>query len=85
MPEIEIGVVRHYFDRISVAAIEITNDTLRVGDTIHIKGHTTDVTAAVDSMQVEHNKIEAAKSGDSVGIKVPAKVRPQDKVYKVVS
>jgi putative protease len=85
MPEIEIGVVRHYFDRISVAAIEITNDTLRVGDTIHIKGHTTDVTAAVDSMQVEHNKIETAKSGDSVGIKVPAKVRPQDKVYKVVS
>lgn len=83
MPEIEIGIVRHYFDRISVAAIEITNDSLKIGDTIRIKGHTSDLTTQVESMQVEHNKIETAKVGDAIGIKVPGKVRPQDKVFKI--
>ena len=83
MPEQEIGVVRHYFDKIYVAAIDITQGELAVNDTIRIKGHTSDVSTQVASMQVEHNKIDLAKAGDSIGIKVPAKVRPQDKVYRV--
>ncbi len=83
MAEQEIGSIQHYFDKISVAVINVTQGELAVGDTIHIKGHTTDVTTKIESMQIEHTKIEKAKAGDAAGTKVPAKVRPQDKVYKV--
>ncbi len=83
MAEQEIGIIKHYFDKISVATIDITQGELSVGDSIHIKGHTTDITTTIGSMQIEHTKIEKAKAGDSIGTKVPAKVRPQDKVYKV--
>ena len=83
MAEEEIGVIQHYFDKIGVAVISVTQGELVAGDTIHIKGHTTDVTTQIASMQIEHNKIEKAKAGDSAGTKVPAKVRPQDKVFKV--
>jgi len=83
MAEQEIGVIQHYFDKISVAIISVTQDELSIGDTIHIKGHTTDVSMKIESMQFEHNKIEKAKVGESAGVKVPAKVRIQDKVFKV--
>ena len=83
MAEQEIGVIQHYFDRISVAVIHVTQGEILAGDTLHIKGHTTDVSMKIESMQIEHNKIEKANVGDSVGTKVPAKVRPQDKVFKV--
>ncbi len=83
MTEQEIGVVTHYFDKIGVAAIQITNGELSVGETVHIKGHTSDVTTVIASMQIEHTKIEKAKAGDSIGTKVPSKVRPQDKVFRV--
>ena len=83
MPEIEIGVVKHYFDKIGVAALQINTGTLSVGETIHIKGHTSDVTMTVDSMQIEHDKVTTAKPGDAVGLKVPSKVRDHDKVFKV--
>ena len=82
MEEKEIGYVSNYFGKISVAAIEITNGTLSVGDTIHFVGNTTDCKTAVDSMQIEHKSVTEAKKGDSVGIKVSEKVRRQDKVYK---
>lgn len=84
MPEIEIGTVTHYFDKINVAAIKIDNGELAVGDTIHIVGHTTDVTLTVESMQIEHNKVEKAVTGQVVGTKVPEKVRQHDRVFKVV-
>lgn len=83
MTEKEIGVVSHYFDKIGVAAIEITNGKLSVGDTIHIKGRTTDLTTTVESMQIEHEKVNEAKKGDAVGIKVTEKARQHDKVFKV--
>jgi len=83
MPEIEIGIVTHYFGHIDVAAIQLTNDELSVGDTIHVKGHTTDFTCRVDSMQVDHASVAKAKKGDGVGMKVPAKAHEHDKVYKV--
>ncbi|MBU4178351.1 MAG: translation elongation factor-like protein, partial [Actinobacteria bacterium] len=69
MPEQEIGRVSHYFNHINVAALELTGE-LAVGDTIHIKGHTSDFTEIVDSMQIEHDSVEKAGPGDSVGIKV---------------
>ena len=83
MAEQEIGVVQHYFDKISVAIIALIQGELAIGDIVHIKGHTTDVTTKIESLQIEHTKIEKGKAGDSVGTKVAAKVRPQDKVFKV--
>ena len=80
--EKEIGKVMGYFDKVQVVAIELT-DTLKVGDTIHIKGATTDFTQKVESMQVEHESVKEVKAGSSVGIRVKDKARPNDKVYKV--
>jgi putative protease len=67
-----------------VGAIEITEGELLVGDTIHIKGHTTDFTTTIDSMQIEHNTVEKAKKGDAIGIKLAERVRQHDKVFKVI-
>lgn len=83
MEEQEIGKVTSYFAKIGVVAIEITQGTLKVGDTLHFRGHTTDFTQTVESMQIEHQNVEQASVGDSVGIKVKERVRPHDKVYKV--
>jgi translation initiation factor IF-2 len=83
MPEEEIGKISDYFRKIGVAAIEITQGTLSVGDTIRIKGHTTDFTQVVESMQIEHQNVQTAKAGDSIGIKVKDHVRDHDQVYKV--
>ena len=81
--EEEIGKVGDYFAHIGVVALEITNDNLKIGDTIHIKGHTTDFTQQVESMQIEGKLIEEVKVGDSVGIKIKDRVRRHDTVYKV--
>jgi translation initiation factor IF-2 len=83
MPEEEIGKVTDYFRKIGVAAIDITQGTLSVGDTIRIKGHTTDFAQVVESMQIEHESVQTAKAGDSIGIKVKDHVRDHDQVYKV--
>ena len=83
MTEQEIGYVSNYYKNISVAAVEITNGSLSVGDTLHFHGHTTDFESPVDSMQIEHESITEAKQGDSIGLQVPGKVRKHDKVYKI--
>ncbi len=85
MGEEKIGFVSNYFSKISVAAVEITDGTVSVGDTLHFLGHTTDCESRVNSMQIEHKSVTEANKGDSVGIKVSEKVRENDKVYKVVS
>lgn len=78
-----VGKITHYFSNIGVAVIELS-DVLKVGDTIRIVGgETTDFTQGVDSMEIEHQKVEEAKSGDSAGLKVKEKVREGYKVYKV--
>ncbi len=78
-----IGKVTHYFDKIGVAVIEL-DAPLKVGDTIRIVGgESTDFTQEVESMEMEHEKIEKAKKGDSIGLKVKEKVREGYKVYKV--
>ncbi|MFN3477436.1 MAG: EF-Tu/IF-2/RF-3 family GTPase [Candidatus Methylomirabilales bacterium] len=84
MPEEKIGRVTDYFAKIGVAAVEITSGVLRVGDTIHIKGHTTDFQQVVDSMQIEKQPVQEAGPGQLVGIKVRDRVRDHDVVYKVV-
>ncbi|MBD72706.1 MAG: translation elongation factor-like protein [Candidatus Marinimicrobia bacterium] len=83
MKEQEIGYVSKYFGQISVAAIEITAGKLSVGDTIHIKGHTTDLKEEVKSIQIEHDAVESAKKGDSIGVQVSDKTRRKDKVFKL--
>jgi translation elongation factor EF-1alpha len=82
MPEEEIGRVAHYFNKIDVAAIELTGN-LAVGDEIHVKGHTSDWTQTVESMQIEHENVEKAGPGDSIGIKVLGHAHEHDIVYKV--
>jgi len=82
MPEEVIGKVSDFFARPVVAGIELTT-TLKVGDRIHIKGHTTDIEFTVDSMQINNVNVEQAKAGDAIGIKVSERVRRGDTVYKV--
>jgi translation elongation factor EF-1alpha len=84
MAEVEIGKVTHYFSKIGVMALTITSDTLRVGDTIHIKGHTSDFTQKVDSMQIDNKPVTEAGVGQSVGMRVAQHAREHDQVYKVV-
>ena len=82
MEEQEVGRVVDYFAKIGVAGIEMTGH-LAVGDTIHIRGHTTDFQQTVDSMQIEHQNVQEAKPGDSIGIKAKDRCRAHDVVYKV--
>jgi translation elongation factor EF-1alpha len=79
----EIGKVAHYFTKIEVAVIDLTAP-LSVGDRITIKGATTDFEQTVDSMQIEHENVETAKAGDSIGLRVDNRVREGDVVYKIV-
>ena len=84
MPEEkEIGKVTHFFNRISVAAIRLTGGGLKVGDTIRVKGATSDFTQRVDSMQVERESIESAGPGQEIGIKTVEPARQNDTVYLV--
>ena len=83
MKEIKIGKVSKYFAHPEVAAIEL-EETVKVGDTIHIKGHTTDFEQEIQSMQIQNESVKEAKSGDSIGVKVKERVRPNDLVYKVI-
>jgi putative protease len=78
--EKKLGKVDHFFGHLSVAAIKLTAP-LKVGDVIHIKGHTTDFTQRVDSLQIEHESLTQAKKGDDIGLKVKDKVREHDVVY----
>ena len=78
----EVGVILHYYNHIQVAVVRLL-DTLKKGDRIRIKGHTTDFEQDVTSMQIEHNTIETAEKGQEIGMKVNDKVREQDKVYKI--
>ena len=82
MAEVEVGKVSDFFARPVVAGIELTA-TLKMGDRIHIKGHTTDLEMTVESMQIDNANVEEAKKGKSVGIKVSDRVRRGDTVYKI--
>ena len=82
MPEEVIGKVTDFFSRPVVAGIELTA-TLKLGDKIHIKGHTTDMELVVDSMQINNADVEQAKAGDSIGVKISERARRGDIVYKV--
>lgn len=81
--EKQVGKITHFFAKIGVAAIEL-EDELKLGDTIHVKGHTSDWTQGVDSMQIEHDQVEKAGPGDVIGIRVDGHAREHDVVYIVL-
>jgi translation elongation factor EF-1alpha len=82
MAEKRVAKVTHYWPKVGVAALKLY-DTLKVGDTIHISGSTTDFEQTVGSMEIEHEAVEVAKKGQEVGLKVNERVRKDDRVYKV--
>jgi putative protease len=80
---VEVGRVAHFFSKINVAVIEL-KASMKVGDTIVFKGPNTDFEQVVDSIQIEHESVQQAEAGQSVGLKVLQRVRETDKVYKQV-
>ena len=83
MADIKIGKITHYFDKISVAVLEVTDNPLAIGDKIKITGHDNDVEQEVASMQVEHKNVKKAAKGDIVGLKVEQPVKEGSEVYKI--
>ena len=84
MGEIQVGRVTRYFGKVGVAAVEIQEGDLHIGDTIRIRGKNTDFSQTVESMQLEHDVVQKAVPGQLVGIKVLERARENDLVYKVV-
>ncbi|MFH0711415.1 MAG: U32 family peptidase C-terminal domain-containing protein [Candidatus Aenigmatarchaeota archaeon] len=81
--KIKIGFISHYYGKIGVAVLEL-EDELAVGDTISIEGPSTSFTQTVDSMEIEHKKVQVAKPGQSIGMKVSSPVKEKDTVFKVI-
>ena len=81
--EKEIGTVNHYFGKVGVGIVALT-DSLKIGDMIHIKGHSGEFTQQVESMRVDYKEVTEAAAGQEAGIKVNQKVHQNDKVYKVI-
>ena len=84
MEEKRVGEIIKFFGKISVAAIRLSEGSLKVGDKIHIVGHTTDITQTVDSMQIENQDVQEAGPGADIGIKLEDRAREHDVAYKVV-
>ena len=82
MSGIRIGQITHFFDRINVAVLVLT-ETIRMGDTIHFLGHSSDFTQEVKSLQIEHQPVEEAGAGQEVSIKFDRPVRPGTSVFKI--
>jgi len=82
--DVKVGKVIHFYTKISVAVVELTDGDLEVGDDIRITGATTDIRQKVESMQIEGVNIPKASKGQKIGLKVSARVREGDNVWKVV-
>ena len=83
MSETKIGAVTHYFTHLHVAAVTIADGELHIGDTIHIKGHTSDFSQKVASMELEHESVDVAKPGDDIAIAMDEYTREHDSVYLI--
>ena len=83
MTETRIGTVTHYYNHLHVAGVAITNGDLHKGDTIHVKGNTSDFEQKVESMQIDHEAVEVATPGDEIGLTVNEYAREHDNVYMV--
>jgi putative protease len=80
--EAQIGKITHYYSHLNVAVLEIT-DRLKVGETIHVFGHTTDFVQKVTSMEVDHQRVVVVEPGDNLALKVVEPVRVHDVIYRV--
>jgi hypothetical protein len=83
--EARVGTVTHYYSHLSVAVVQMESGSLRVGDTIHVIGHTSDFRQRVESMQIEHQPVFEVRAGQEFGLRVTEHAREQDAVYKVSS
>jgi len=83
MPETKVGVITHYFGKLGVAVVKATEGPIAVGDKIHIKGHTTDHTQVVESLQVEHRAVPRIEVGQDAGMQVGCHAHEHDQVFKV--
>ncbi len=77
-----IGVVTHYFSHLSVAIVQLETGSVREGDVVHIKGHTSDFTQRVESMEIDHVHVSEVRPGQSFGLRVKEHAREHDVVYK---
>ena len=84
MAEVVIGTVNDFFARLLVAGIESVSP-LKVGDIIHVKGHTTDIIMTVESMQIDNVNVTEAKAGDAVGIKLNDRARKGDTIFIITA
>jgi putative protease len=82
--EVRVGTISHIYKKIGVAIVDLS-EPLQVGDTIHISGHHTDLTQKVDSIQIEHQDVQKAERGQSIGVRVNGEVREHDLVFRVVN
>ena len=83
MPETKVGEVTHYFGKVGAAMIKATDGPISVGDKIHIKGHTTDHTQVIESLQFEHKPVPRIEVGQEAGVKVGCRAHEHDEVFKV--
>lgn len=84
MERTKVGEVFHYYGKLGVAAIRLTDGALAVGDTIQVQGPSTNLTQAIDAMQIEHGSVARAEKGQEVGVKLKERARERDLVYKVL-
>ncbi len=84
MDEQLVGRVTHYFGKIQVAAVEVTDGEVRVGDTIRVLGGTSNFTQTVESMEIDHAPVEAAAVGDLVGIRLSERARVNDLIFRAL-
>ncbi|HMJ49473.1 MAG TPA: EF-Tu/IF-2/RF-3 family GTPase [Burkholderiales bacterium] len=83
--EERVGTVTHYYSHLSVAVVRLDSGSLRVGDTIHITGHTSDFRQKVESLQIEHQNVSEVSAGQEFGLKIIEHARDNDAVYKVTA
>ncbi len=83
--EVRVGIVTHYYSHLSVAVVRLDSGSLRVGDTIHITGHTSDFRQRVESMEIEHQSVTEVSAGQEFGMRVTEHARENDTVYKVAA
>ncbi len=83
IPELYVGEITHYFQKISVVVIKVTEHPILIGDLIHVKGSSADFTQKVVSLQVESKDVRFARKGELVGLQVSQTAKPGDKIYKI--
>ena len=82
VPE-RIGVVIHYFARVGACVISVERGELRVGDTVHVRGHTTDFYQRVERLERDHETVEVARGGEEVAVQIDQRVRAHDEVHRL--